>query len=96
MTGNGYTKQGTSSPAIACKTTVAKSSFSGNKTFFPSFWGTDSGYNITKVYVIAMVLYHTTFLVNTLQPNLHVYIYFKKISIFLYFMHVTLCIFVFM
>lgn len=29
LTGNGHTEQGTSSPAIDCETTVAKSSFSG-------------------------------------------------------------------
>lgn len=34
ITGNGYTKQGASSPAIDCKTTVAKSSFSGTNHFF--------------------------------------------------------------
>ena len=49
MTGNGYKKQGTSSPAIACKTTVAKSPFSGNKKIFPLSGGLESDYLIAMV-----------------------------------------------
>jgi hypothetical protein len=88
MTGNGYTKQGTSSPAIACKTTVAKSSFSGNKTFYPAFWGTDSDYVLQWSYItllFMLILFNQTYMYiyflkrvasfSTLYISLDVYLY---------------------
>ena len=75
MTGNGYTKQGTSSPAIGCETAVAKSSFSGTNPFFPFLLGGVGGSDCS----IAELLYHITFLVNTIHPS-NVYIYIKYIQ----------------
>jgi hypothetical protein len=66
MTGDGYTKQGTSSPAIGCETTVAKSSFSGTNPFFPFLLGGWVGvivqlqsYYITLLFLLILFIHQT-------------------------------------